>query len=649
MRVVLYLRLSDEDHDKLTSEELSKSIKNQETMLTNYALENNWQIVGIYQDEDYSGADRDRPNFNKMIMECKKGNVDIVLVKTQSRFARDIELIDKYVHNLFYEWNVRFLTYLEKIDNTKKETKKASQITSMVDEWYIEDTSLNIRATLKAKRENGEFTGSFAPYGYLKDPNNKNHLVIDKVVAPIIKKIYKQYLNGYSLMKIVQLLNQENILSPLEYKRLNGSKLQIPLTKRLENYPSIKQTGHYQLNVFYCHDKKEPIKDLVTYQTLSIPNNTLEFTLKNYTESLDFYYTTNLQKEWIKIKKNETITNVNSIIICTKEIQYKQTIFYQLDIELKENKKQFEYYFLFQHYKNKKLCTINFDFKIRKKYKWSIQTIKNILSNEFYIGNLVQFKSTHVSYKNHTVIHNDKSKWIYANNTHEAIIDKNTWNKVQKKLKEHSRSTKTGNIHPLSNKVFCLECNKSFMKCGKSDSSGYSYLCCRDKLEKWKNCNNHHYLNEKIIHTFLLKIINKTIQTYFDIEEWNILKNNAHKSVSNSKEEKEFLLNQLQEKNNYFTKLYESYSKNILNEEEFLNLKTKYQLEIETIKKRLTAIEETNHPLKEFKISTIPVLKQLDSLFINTFIDTIFIGTVKENTRRIEIVWNIENYSKTLS
>ncbi len=658
MRVALYLRLSDEDHDKLTKEELSESIKNQESMLKNYAIENQWNVVGIYQDEDYSGADRDRPNFNKMIKECEMGNIDIVLVKTQSRFARDIELIDKYVHNKFYEWNVRFITYLEKIDNTRKETKKTSQITSMVDEWYIEDTSINIRATLKSKRENGEFTGSFAPYGYQKDPENKNHLIIDNVVAPIIKRIYVDYLKGDSLKKISDCLNQENILSPLEYKRLNGSKLQIPLTKRFENYQSIKQVGNYKLDVIYYNNERERKKDLITYQYLSSTNNHLIYTLQNYSSNkIDLYYSLcqNINeknfklKEWRKIKKGDSLpTSVNCIAIHIKDLQYKQAIFYQFDIELKENKCHNEYFFIFHHYLNNKLSNLNFDIKIRKKYKWSIQTIKNILTNEFYIGNLVQFKSTHVSYKNHTVIHNNKSKWIRANNTHEAIIESEIWNKVQNKLKSNTRSTKNGNIHPLSNKVFCSECNKSFIKCGKSNSNGYSYLCCRDKLEKWKNCNNKKYINEKIMHTFLLEKINNFIHTFFDEAEFRKLER-KHQPVfeSNTSQEQElnFLQGKLQSKNKYFTNLYESYTKGILNQQEFLMLKTKYQNEIEILKKRINTITynitTTNNPKKK-KIN-IPTLENLDSSFINTFIDKILISPYDKNnnTRKIEIIWNL--------
>ena len=116
----LYCRLSRDD--ELQGE--SNSITNQKEILKQYAKENNLNIYDIYVDDGISGTTFDRPDFNRMIEECKCGNVDLVLCKTQSRFARDMELVEKYVHNLFHEWNVRFVTYIEKIDNTRKETKK---------------------------------------------------------------------------------------------------------------------------------------------------------------------------------------------------------------------------------------------------------------------------------------------------------------------------------------------------------------------------------------------------------------------------------------------------------------------------------------------------------------------------------------------
>ena len=133
IRVVLYLRLSDEDKNKLSKEDLSQSIKNQEIMLRDYAEEQGWEVVDVYNDDDWSGSDATRPDFNRMIEEYKNGNVDIVLCKTQARFARDMELVEKYVHNLFHEWNVRFITVVDRIDNARKETKKTSQILGLTD------------------------------------------------------------------------------------------------------------------------------------------------------------------------------------------------------------------------------------------------------------------------------------------------------------------------------------------------------------------------------------------------------------------------------------------------------------------------------------------------------------------------------------
>ena len=144
LRAVLYERLSKEDGDKLTKEEKSESIKNQDLMLRSYAIEHGYEIVGVYNDEDWSGADSSRPQFNEMIKACEAGEIDVVIAKTQSRFARDMELIERYLHNKFLEWNVQFKSVVDHIDNTRRETKKTSQILGLTDEWYLEDTSINI-------------------------------------------------------------------------------------------------------------------------------------------------------------------------------------------------------------------------------------------------------------------------------------------------------------------------------------------------------------------------------------------------------------------------------------------------------------------------------------------------------------------------
>ena len=112
---------------------------------------------------------------------CENGEVTLVLCKTQSRFSRDMEIIEKYIHGKFLEWDVRFVSIVDHADTQVAGNKKARQINGLINEWYLEDLSDNIRRTLNHKKKNGEFTGSFAPYGYMIDPKNKNHLIIDPV------------------------------------------------------------------------------------------------------------------------------------------------------------------------------------------------------------------------------------------------------------------------------------------------------------------------------------------------------------------------------------------------------------------------------------------------------------------------------------
>lgn len=220
----IYVRLSSEDRDKKHVTDESESIQNQKTMLMNYCIEKGWQINGIYSDEDYSGADASRPAWNQVLKDCEEGKCSIVVCKTQSRFSRDMEMIEKYIHGKFPEWGVRFVGVVDNVDTSIKGNKKARQINGLINEWYLDDLSVNIKSTLNSKRKNGEFVGSFAPYGYLVDPDNKNHLVIDEVAAPVVQRIFDMYIHGMGYISIAKALNDENIPPPCVHKKQLGSK-----------------------------------------------------------------------------------------------------------------------------------------------------------------------------------------------------------------------------------------------------------------------------------------------------------------------------------------------------------------------------------------------------------------------------------------
>lgn len=188
MKAAIYCRLSKEDETK-TGE--SESIQNQKSMLIQYAMEKGLELYQIYSDEDYSGIDRNRPAFNAMIQAASEHRFDVVLAKTQSRFTRDMELVEKYLHGKFMEWGIRFIAVVDHVDTDDTANKKSRQINGLINEWYLEDLSVNVRSVLDHKRKEGQYIASFALYGYRKDPAVKGRLQIDPEAAEVVKRILR--------------------------------------------------------------------------------------------------------------------------------------------------------------------------------------------------------------------------------------------------------------------------------------------------------------------------------------------------------------------------------------------------------------------------------------------------------------------------
>ena len=225
MKVAIYVRLSKEDDDvrkQISGKQESESIQNQKSLLIQYAVERGYDIYNIYTDEDYSGADRDRPAFSRLIQDASQHKFDIVLAKSQSRFTRDMELVERYLHGKFPEWGIRFIALVDHADTNDASNKKARQINGLINEWYLEDLSINVRTVLTHKCQSGQHIGSFAPYGYAKDPADHNHLVIDPVAAAVVRRIFSMVLSGYGASRIAKTLNEEGIPNPTRYKQQQG-------------------------------------------------------------------------------------------------------------------------------------------------------------------------------------------------------------------------------------------------------------------------------------------------------------------------------------------------------------------------------------------------------------------------------------------
>ncbi|MDO5145503.1 MAG: recombinase family protein [Eubacteriales bacterium] len=215
----IYCRLSEEDRGKEAEWEESRSIQNQKEMLVQFAKDRGWEVYGIYSDEAYAGADRKRPAFNRLLEDAQSGVFQIILCKSQSRFTREMELVEKYIHGLFPLWGIRFVSVADHGDTANRGNKKARQINGLVNEWYLEDLSDNIKTVLDNRRRQGYHIGATAVYGYQKDEKQRGHLVVDEEAAEVVRRIFRLYTHGMGKTAIARKLNEEGIVCPAEYKR----------------------------------------------------------------------------------------------------------------------------------------------------------------------------------------------------------------------------------------------------------------------------------------------------------------------------------------------------------------------------------------------------------------------------------------------
>lgn len=214
--VALYLRLSREDEGTQQSE----SINNQKNYLTRYVLQKNWNLVDVYIDDGYTGTNFNRPAFKRMLSDIERKRINLVITKDLSRLGRDYIETGYYIERYFPEHNVRYIALNDGIDTfAQNSNNDMSPFKSVINDLYAKDISRKVRTAFKTKVERGEFIGAYAPYGYMKDPNNKSTFIIDEEAAPIVKRIFNMYVSGNGYMGIANILNREEIKAPALRKK----------------------------------------------------------------------------------------------------------------------------------------------------------------------------------------------------------------------------------------------------------------------------------------------------------------------------------------------------------------------------------------------------------------------------------------------
>lgn len=524
MKAALYCRLSEEDRNKTVETDDSNSIQNQKAMLLQYATERDWDVYDIYSDDDYTGADRNRPEFRRLLTDAEARRFDIILCKTQSRFTRELELVEKYIHGLFPIWGIRFVSIVDNADTDNKGNKKSRQINGLVNEWYLEDMSDNIKSVLTSRRESGFHIGAFALYGYMKDPNVKGHLIIDEEAASVVREVFNMFANGYSKIAIARELNDRGIPNPTEYKRRKGLRYKGPESK----------------------------------------NSTL----------------------------------------------------------------------------------------------WKYFAISDMLINEMYIGNMVQGKYGSISYKTKTCKPRPKEEWYRVEGTHEPIIDRELWDKVQSMIAERARPFSGGQIGIFAKKVRCGYCHY-VMRSNKHSNivngrpDGKHFLRCETRFVSKDACDGA-FIGVEKLERYVLDELHKLSEQYLDmdlLEKSVEFKDDLDEHLSEIKNDIAEYEKRSEELSRGLRELYLDKVKGVVTEAEYAEIADglrKERVRIDEFKSRAEAEIESLESKIESRQNKIDVIKKyahLDKLtreIVDELIDYIYVFKRIPGTRNvpIEIHWN---------
>ena len=475
--VAVYIRLSQEDSDNGEEKRESNSITSQKALLNEFIDENDDLIVyDTYIDDGYTGTDFNRPGFQRVLEDMKKGNINCILVKDLSRLGRNYIEVGNYIEQIFPLFNIRFIALNDSVDSFKNPTSTNTILIpfkNLINDEYCRDTSIKIKSALNGRKKKGEFVGAFASYGYIKSPKDNHKLIIDPESAEIVKKIFEWKVNeGLGNLSICHRLNDMGILSPTGYKR-----------KKLN-----------------------------------------------------------------------------------------------------------------QNYSNAQI--------IQEDYSWSPSTIRNILKNDIYIGNITQGKRRVKSYKIHKVEKVPEDEWITVENMHEPIIDKELFDKAQKIGKVDTRVQKTGELSMWAGILKCADCGHSMHKkyCKNKNGAVYEYYICGTYRKKSNKLCTKHTLKVEELENAVKEAVKLHIKMLVDVE--NILevinklntKKILNENIENIGKTKE---NEIKKIRDLKRCLYEDWKNNDITREEYLEYKEKYDKDIERIKNIIINLKEQKENKEE--------------------------------------------------
>lgn len=356
----LYCRLSRDD--ELQGD--SNSIINQKAILKKYADDNGFGNTRFFVDDGFSGTNFNRPDWQRLLSMIDEGCIGTIIVKDMSRLGRDYLQVGMYTEMVFPNADIRFIAINNGIDSANQTDNDMTPFINIFNEFYAKDTSKKIKAVFKAKGNSGKPLCTNPPYGYLKDPDDKNHWILDEVAAPIVKEIFAMCVAGRGPSQIASELTRRGIPTPSEHFKAIG----------LNRTTVSEQSGN-----------------------------------------------------------------------------------------------------------------------------WQTKTISGLLIKPEYLGHTVNFKTRRKSFRDKRTLRNDPSEWAVFENTHEAIIDQETFDIVQRIREGRRRLTPMGEMPILSGMLFCADCGaKLYQVRARGWGHEKEHFVCATYRKIKGGCTSHQIHNVQV-------------------------------------------------------------------------------------------------------------------------------------------------------
>ena len=499
----LYCRLSRDDDQQGDS----NSIVNQKAFLARFAREKGFRNIEYFVDDGYSGANFQRPDWQRMMALVDEGKIGIVVAKDMSRIGRNYLEVGMYTEITFPQNHVRFIAVNSGVDSANQQDNEFAPFLNIINEFYVKDGSKKVRASMKLKGESGEYLTTIPPYGYMKDPEDKKKWVVDAEAASVVRRIFSLCVDGNGPTQIARILREKQVPTPTVYQSRMGQAVR-------------------------CIPPDNP-------------------------------------------------------------------------------------------------------------YNWNGSTVSAILERMEYCGHTVNFKTHRQSYKIKKTIENPPEQWKIFRNTHEAIVDEETFERVQELRRNKRRPAKTGKTNLFSGVAYCADCGEKMYYCTTQNfEERQDHFVCSTSRKKGKDVCGTHFIRAVVLEKGVLRFLQILLWYISDCESLFREKLGAKrkedfkKELSTKRRQLTQAQRRIEELDRLFKRIYEDNISGKINDSRFQKLSGDYENEqaeltkkVQTLEQEIVKQQEEADSIEQFirRAKKYPELTELTPAVLHDLVNKVYV------------------------